>query len=85
MDIDLLKKTVKESKTINETLTKMGKNTSSGSYKLFNRYVKKHDIDISHFLTRQEIVNELYKSLRLKRNENKDIFIENSLSSSSIE
>ena len=46
MKIHEIKKIVSESKTINEVLTKLGKNTSSGGYKFFKKYITDNNIDI---------------------------------------
>jgi hypothetical protein len=78
MDIELLKTIVKNSETINEVLTKMGKNTSAASYKVFKKYVNKNCIDTSHFLNQSEVVKKLFKNGKLKKNNNNVIFIENS-------
>lgn len=46
MDIDKLKKVVKESKTLSDTCKKMG---CEGSYGNIKRLIKKYSINISHF------------------------------------
>lgn len=51
-----LEKIVKESKTIKEALNKLGYNTPSNFYKIFHKYIKKYNIDISHFLSKSEII-----------------------------
>jgi hypothetical protein len=76
MEKEILEKIVKESDTIHSVLTKLGKNTSSGSYKLFHRKIKKYGIDISHFITdRKEITKKLYNDGKLKKVSNTDMFV----------
>ena len=58
---------IKESKTINEVLTKLGKNTSSAGYKYFKRYIEENNIDISHFFTHKEIIENQFKDGKLKK------------------
>lgn len=48
IDIDHLKQIVKESNTRNNILMRLGRNNSSNSYKLLNRLINRHNIDISH-------------------------------------
>ena len=78
MEKETMEKWIKESKTINEVLRKMGKNDSSGAYKLFKRNVIKYNIDISHFSSHKEIIETQFKNGKIKKLENNFIFIENS-------
>lgn len=79
MEKSLLENTVKDSKTINEVLVKLGKNSSSGAYKSFHKYIEKYNIDISHFLTQEEIFKNTFIDGKIKRYNNDVIFTENSL------
>ncbi len=74
-----LKKTISESKSLNEVLVKLGRNTSSVSYKVLRKYIEEEKIDVSHFLTRKEITNQLLVNGKIKRIENFEMFTENSL------
>jgi 5-methylcytosine-specific restriction endonuclease McrA len=74
-----LESIVKESFTIHEVLVKLGKNTSSGGYKYFNKKIKKYEIDTSHFQkSRSEIMKRLYRDGKLKKIDTEDMFTENS-------
>ena len=78
MKINEIKKIVSESKTINEVLTKLGKNTSSGGYKFFKKYITNNNIDISHFWTKKEIIENQFKEGKIKKISIDDMFTENS-------
>ena len=78
MKINEIKKIVSESKTINEVLTKLGKNTSSGGYKFFKKYITDNNIDISHFWTQKEIIENQFKEGKIKKISIDDMFTENS-------
>jgi Zn finger protein HypA/HybF involved in hydrogenase expression len=78
MKINEIKKIVSESKTINEVLTKLGKNTSSGGYKFFKKYITNNNIDISHFWTQKEIIENQFKEGKIKKISIDDMFTENS-------
>jgi hypothetical protein len=78
MKIHEIKKIVSESKTINEVLTKLGKNTSSGGYKFFKKYITDNNIDISHFWTQKEIIENQFKEGKIKKISIDDMFTENS-------
>jgi hypothetical protein len=54
MERELLQKTVKESFNRKEVLEKLGMSTRGGSYITLNKYLKKYEIDISHFKTVRE-------------------------------
>ena len=84
MDKKIIEKTVKESRTINEVLTKMGRNTSSGAYKSFKKYIAKNNIDTSHFLTQKEVIEKMFSSGKLKKIPNNEMFITNSLVTRSV-
>lgn len=73
-DMVVLREAVSLSLSINEALRRLKKNDSSSSYTSFRRNVKKHNIDISHFLT----VGELNSRHGYRRIPNDDMFIENS-------
>lgn len=79
MEKEKIEKIVNESKTINEVLTKLGKNTSASAYRFFKRYVNENDIDISHFWTRKEVIRNQFKDGKLKRIESEVMFTENSI------
>lgn len=49
-DIDKLRDAVHRSISIAGVLKKLELSISTGNYRLFKRYVKKHNIDCSHFL-----------------------------------
>jgi len=79
MVIDTFEKIIKESNTIYEVLLKLGKNTSSASYKQFHRIIKKHQIDISHLIiNRSEFIKKMYVDGRMKKIPTDEIFKENS-------
>lgn len=40
---------IKESTSIAQVLTKLGLKAAGGNYRTFNRFVEKHNVDISHF------------------------------------
>ncbi len=79
MEKEKLEQVIKESKSINEVLKKLGKNDSSGAYKSFHKLIKKYDIDISHFWTARQHIEEQFKNGKIKKILNEDIFIENSI------
>lgn len=79
MEKENLVKIVSESKTINEVLNKLGKSNSSGGYKAFKKLIDKYNIDISHFLTQKEIIENSFKSGKLNRTNDDDIFCKNSM------
>jgi hypothetical protein len=79
MEKEYFEKIVKESKTINEVLSKLGKNTSSASYNQFKLYVTKNNIDISHFWTKKDVINNQFKNGKLKKININELFTENSL------
>lgn len=81
MDDNIILRVIKESKTINEVLTKLGKNTSSVGYKYFKRYVTENNIDISHFFTQKEIIENQFKDGKLKKIDLDVMFKENSVTS----
>lgn len=54
ISIDEIKKIVSESETISGALKKIGYARSSACYKQFKKFVTKHSIDISHFLSPEE-------------------------------
>ena len=78
MEKDILEKIINESDTIHSVLIKMGKNTSSASYKLFYKKIKEYEINISHFLTRKEITEKQFKDGKLKKIPSNIMFVENS-------
>ena len=52
-----------ESNSIKEVLEKMGLRAAGGNYRVINEYIKKYDIDISHFLEyRKNILCNLHKT-----------------------
>lgn len=79
MEKEILEKAVKECESINAVLTKLGKNTSSGSYKLFNRKIKKYGIDISHFLSSAELSKRRANESKFNKTPIEEMFTENSL------
>ena len=78
MEKQSLEKIINESDTIHSVLIKMGKNTSSASYKLFYKKIKEYKLDISHFLTRKEITEKQFKDGKLKKIPSNIMFVENS-------
>lgn len=78
MEKEKIIKIVNESKTINEVLTKLGKNTSAVGYRYFKRYINENNIDISHFWTRKEVIENQFKNGRLRKIDIEKIFTENS-------
>jgi len=60
-DENCLKIVVKESKNKSETLHKLGLHTFTGNYDTLNRYLKKYNIDISHFKRMGNIKNLIFK------------------------
>ena len=81
MEKEILENCIKESETINEVLTKLSRNNSSGGYKSFKKYIEKYKIDISHFLTPKQIIERQYKNGGLIKKKTSDIFVENSTTS----
>ena len=79
MEKKYFEKIVKESKTINEVLTKLGKNTSSASYKQFKSYVIQYNIDITHFWTKKDIIENQFKNGKIKKIDINEMFTENSI------
>lgn len=61
-NINILIETVKSSVSINEVFIKLGLNTSSGNYKKFNKLKIKYNIDISHFLSRSDLMKLKFKN-----------------------
>ena len=74
----MVEKLIKESKTINEVLKKMGRNTGSAAYKSFKKFIIKNNINTSHFWTQKEIIENQFKNGKLVKIKNDKIFIENS-------
>lgn len=77
--MDNLLDVIKNSKTINEALMKLGKNNSSLNYKHFHLLVEKYNIDTSHFLTKSQYMKKMQDEKRMKKYDASDIFNENSL------
>jgi len=75
MEKEYLEKIIKESSSLNQVLVKLGKNTSSRSYKALKNKINKYNIDITHFTHYHVIMKEK----RPEKKENTEIFIENSL------
>lgn len=79
-DEDVLKKVISESISYHEILVKLGRNSSANSYKTLKRAIKRLNIDVSHLMSRSEVMKQKYAESRLTINE---LFVENSLSSRS--
>lgn len=84
MEKNKIQNVIKESKTINEVLIKLGMNTSSGGYKFFKKFINKNNIDISHFLTKNEVIKNQFIDGKLKKIKTEDIFVENSTTSRNV-
>jgi hypothetical protein len=57
MNVQLdFEKFVKESKSIIEAILRMGYDTPSNFYRMFHKYQKLYNTDISHFMTRSEMM-----------------------------
>jgi 5-methylcytosine-specific restriction endonuclease McrA len=73
-----LREVVLNSETYNQVLISFKRNNSSSSYKVLHKYIKKWEIDTSHFLTSSQVAKKLFNEGILKKTENIDLFIENS-------
>lgn len=72
-DKEWFKKCVEESDSAIEAIIKLGYDTPSNYYKIFNKYCKKYNIDKSHFTSRS---NRMLGKQIHKKYELKDILIE---------
>jgi 5-methylcytosine-specific restriction endonuclease McrA len=80
MEIEKVKEAVLISNSYNQTLKNLEFNTSGGNYKSLKKIIKENNIDISHFLTRKEIIEKCNIKVKLPTNK---IFTKNKLISSS--
>lgn len=79
MDKEKLEKIVKESKTKKECLDKLGLRAAGGNYKTLIKYVKKYNIDDSHFEPDAVRVNKLNNFIDLFiKIPIEQVFVENS-------
>jgi 5-methylcytosine-specific restriction endonuclease McrA len=76
MEPEEIKKAVLISESFNQTLRNLNLNTSGGNYKSLKKIIEKNNIDISHFLTRKQIIEKC--NLRVKLS-NDEIFTKNKL------
>lgn len=67
MDKYKLEKIVKESKTKTECLKKMGMRAAGGNYRTLTKYIKKYNIDITHFESDEIIKKKLMSFNRIKK------------------
>jgi hypothetical protein len=65
MEKEKLEKIVKESKTKKECLDKLGLRAAGGNYKTLIKYIKKYNIDDSHFDPKMIKVNNLNNYIKL--------------------
>lgn len=70
-------KCVRESKSTKEAIFRLGYSPPTNYYTMFKNYVKKHNVDVSHFISRGEIIKNARLLNPYKKYEFKDIFIEN--------
>lgn len=73
-DIDRVKRIILESNTISNVLKELELNPVSGNYSTFKKFIKKYNIDISHFKITGEINKNIYSKISLE-----DVLVENSL------
>lgn len=66
---------VRNSKNYKDCLDKLGINNFGSSYNTLKRYIEKYDLDISHFMTKEEIMDNLNFNNRKPLD---DILVENS-------
>jgi len=78
MDEKKLRQYVEESKSIKEVLTKMEITNYHSGYNIFQRNIKKYKINISHFLSKKELMIEKYTSGKLKKIPINLMLVENS-------
>lgn len=52
---------VNESRSITDILLKMGLRNAGGNYKVIKNYIKKYNLDTSHFITQAEIMEKVKK------------------------
>ena len=71
---EYFKKIVSESTYTSDALRNLGYDTPSNFYQSFYRYVKKFNVDTSHFLDRS---SQMMKNTKGKKYELEDIFVEN--------
>lgn len=79
MEKGLLTDIINTSRTYNEVLIKLGKNTSSRSYEYLKKLITEYDIDISHFLSKKEIMYQLICHGKIKKLDFNEIFKEQSM------
>ena len=70
---EYFKKIVSESAYTSDALRNLGYSTPSNFYQSFYRYVKKFNVDISHF---QDRSSQMMKNTKGKKYELEDIFVE---------
>lgn len=75
-NFDNLSKIVQTSNSKSECIEKLGLKKFSGNFDTFNRYIKKYDLDISHFDTKYKKMND-YVQTFIKMDIN-EILVENS-------
>lgn len=70
-------KCVSESKTVKETLLRLGYSNPSNYYSAYKRYVIKYGTDTSHFITRNEIIKNAQNFSPRKKQILEDVLVEN--------
>ena len=83
-DIKFVKSVISSSKSYNEVFIKLEKNSSSSSYRTLKKFIEKHKIDTSHFLSKKEMAKKLHKEGKLNKIANSNIFIEKSTCSRAV-
>ena len=77
-DIEFVKQVIASSKSYNEVFIKLKRNSSSSSYRTLKKFIERHKINISHFLSKRDMAKKLHKEGKLNKLCNSEIFIENS-------